>query len=297
MKNSILFLSIFTSFSLAAQKPITIQTGLPGDNFSLEGALDLFKKANSLEEFEKLLNSEENNVNNLDLNENGETDYIRVVDHVQDDAHAIVLQALVSESESQDIAVIEVEKTGKDEAVVQIIGDEDIFGKQIIIESYDDKSNNNSVAVNVWFWPSVRFIYHPAYVVWASPWSFRTLPVWWRPWRPYPWNAFHAKVLPFRNHYHVVTVHRVTRAHQVYVPKRTHSSVVHTKTTTTVRGRTEGGRKVEMSKTRTNTEVRGKRGNSVGHEKTTKKAEVKGKKGGAEVKKTTSKTSVKKRGG
>ncbi|MEQ3662449.1 MAG: hypothetical protein ABNG96_07155, partial [Flavobacterium sp.] len=39
-----------------------------GENFSLEGALEMFKKSNSLEEFEKLLNTEENNVNNLDLN-------------------------------------------------------------------------------------------------------------------------------------------------------------------------------------------------------------------------------------
>ena len=30
-------------------------TGLPGDNFSLEGAIELFKQAGSPEEFEKLL--------------------------------------------------------------------------------------------------------------------------------------------------------------------------------------------------------------------------------------------------
>jgi hypothetical protein len=34
-------------------------TGLPGDNFSLEGALELFKKSASPEEFEKLLNTED----------------------------------------------------------------------------------------------------------------------------------------------------------------------------------------------------------------------------------------------
>ena len=49
-----------------------------GDNFSLEGALSLFKKANSLQEFEKMLNKENNNVNNLDLNNDGDIDYILV---------------------------------------------------------------------------------------------------------------------------------------------------------------------------------------------------------------------------
>ena len=56
-------------------------TGWPGDHFSLEGALELFKKAESPEQFEKSLNSSDNYVNNLDLNEDGDTDYIRVVDH------------------------------------------------------------------------------------------------------------------------------------------------------------------------------------------------------------------------
>ena len=38
---------------------------LPGDHFSLEGALELFKKSKSPEEFERLLNTPETKVNNL----------------------------------------------------------------------------------------------------------------------------------------------------------------------------------------------------------------------------------------
>ena len=41
---------------------------VPGDNFSLEGALEVFKKSESPEEFERLLNSADSKVNNLDLN-------------------------------------------------------------------------------------------------------------------------------------------------------------------------------------------------------------------------------------
>ena len=70
------------SLSLSAQNagPQTDSTGYPGDGFSLEAAVELFKKAQSPEEFEKLLNTEENTVNNLDLNQDGEIDYIRVID-------------------------------------------------------------------------------------------------------------------------------------------------------------------------------------------------------------------------
>jgi len=53
----------------------TDSTGLPGDNFSLAGALELFKNATSLESFEKMINEESNKVNNLDLNGDGEIDY------------------------------------------------------------------------------------------------------------------------------------------------------------------------------------------------------------------------------
>src|SRR5688572_17479774 len=67
-------------------------TGLPGDHFSLQGALDLFKKSTSVEDFEKQLNTESNHVNNLDLNGDKKIDYIRVIDKTKGDAHALILQ-------------------------------------------------------------------------------------------------------------------------------------------------------------------------------------------------------------
>ena len=50
---------VFLSVPVWAQDDVAAadSTGLPGDNFSLEGAIDLFKKAESPEDFEKLLNS------------------------------------------------------------------------------------------------------------------------------------------------------------------------------------------------------------------------------------------------
>jgi hypothetical protein len=145
-------------------------TGLPGDNFSLEGALELFKKSTSPEEFEKMLNTEDSKVNNLDLNGDGETDYINVIDQTKKDAHAFVLQVAVSENENQDIAVIELEKTGNDKAVAQIVGDEDMYGEQTIVEPTEEVVTNagtsrSQVVVNVWAWPSVRYVYGPAYGV------------------------------------------------------------------------------------------------------------------------------------
>lgn len=242
-------LACFTtlSFNAFAQQD---STGLPGDNFSLQGALIMFKQAGSPEEFEKLINTEEKNVNNLDLNGDGEIDYIKVIDKADKDIHAIILQVAVSETENQDIAVIELEKTGDTTAVLQIIGDEEIFGEQVIAEPSDEgdeiedeKSNRpgkgpstyffepNRVIVNVFFWPGVRFIYQPFYKPWVSPWRWRYYPHYWKPWRPYALHVFH----PRRFHYHrycaIVHTHRVITAHRMYLPHRVTSVTVRTRNT------------------------------------------------------------------
>lgn len=264
-------------------------TGLPGDHFSLQGALQLFKQAASPEDFEKQLNTESSHVNNLDLNGDGEIDYVRVIDMMENDVHAFVLQVPVSEKESQDIAVIELEKTGESSAVIQIIGDEDIFGEQVIVEPTEEEKtggnkgggvylkntlNAGAIVVNVWVWPSVRFVYAPAYRPWVSPWRWRHYPVWWRPWRPFTWHVWH----PYHRHYHrsfaVVHTHRVTRAHHVYTPVRTTSVTVRTRHSTAI-----GNYKVK----RTTATVKGPRGNKT----TVRKTTVKGPKGNVRASKTT----------
>lgn len=225
-----------TAGSACAQTNSADSTGLPGDNFSLEGALDLFKKSESPEEFEKNLNSEENKVNNLDLNEDGVTDYVKVIDKTENNAHAFVLQAAVSETENQDIAVIELEKPNDDQAVVQIVGDEDIYGEQKIVEpvAQGNTSSSTVTVVNVWAWPAVRYVYGPAYRVWISPWRWTVRPVWWRPWRPLRYHAFYRYRAPYFHHYGVVHTHRVVHAHRVYTPVRTTSVTVRTRNHVTV---------------------------------------------------------------
>ncbi len=300
MKAIRLFSCLFVCMALAASS-LQAQndsdkdsTGLPGDNFSLEGALELFKKAASPEEFEKLLNTEDNHVNNLDLNGDGDIDYVRVISKKENDVHVFILQVPVSENENQDIAVIELEKTGEANAVLQIIGDEEIFGEQTIVEPgegddekdsdndesrkgpYNDYSNyeNTRVVVNVWFWPSVRFVYSPAYVVWASPWRWHYYPNWWRPWRPLRWHVYR----PYRIHYYqgfaIVRTHRVMHAYRIYTPFRA--------TSVTVINRHAVAHK-NYRVTRSRTSVVGPGGNSV----TRKTTAVQGRNGRITTKKTT----------
>ncbi len=214
-------------------------TQVSGDNFSLEGALVLFKKANSLEEFEKLLNDESNNVNNLDLNNDGNTDYISVESIKDNDTHAVVLSTYLKDNEKQDIATIGIEKTGKEEATLQIIGDDELYAKNTIIEPFevDEKSGKSKgpnvsevkitrLIVNVWGWSCVRYMYAPRYVVWSSPYRWGAYPSYWRPWRPMRYGVFYTRVTPYRSFYRPTQTFRVVNARNIYMPRRRTTTII-----------------------------------------------------------------------
>lgn len=203
---------------------------VPGDDFSLEGALELFKKSASPEEFERLLNSSDSKVNNLDLNRDREIDYIRVIDRNESNVHLFILQAVVSDTESQDVAVIELEKLANGKAVLQITGDEDVYGMETIIEPTQEVRVNAGTTtqrsvVNVWAWPSVQYVYSPYYTVWSSPWHWHMRPIWWSSWRPVTYYEYYSYWHPYRSYYSHCHTHRVVYAQHIYRPYRRSSPV------------------------------------------------------------------------
>lgn len=222
--------------------------GLPGDNFDLYGALDLYKQSSNTEAFEKAINNSDNHINNLDLNNDGEVDYIKVVDRSAGDAKVLIMQDVISENESQDVAVIEMEKQGNENVHLQIVGDEAMYGKNYIIEPKDEQAKSavpartsgpapvrTHVFVNVWAWPGVYWMYGPSYVVYTSPYRWHAYPVWWRPWRPVAWRVYYPRVRHFHYpYYHRVYVYNVPRAHQVYYGHRTTSTIVVNRNKTTL---------------------------------------------------------------
>ncbi len=239
-------------------------TGLPGDNFSLPGALEMFKQAKNLEEFEKLLNQENNKVNNLDLNEDGKIDYVRVVDNIGNNAHAIVLQVPINKTDFQDIAVVEIEKQAEGQVSIQIVGDEDIYGENVIFEPKNEKEVNsdnskggpssNYYATNFWFnawyWPCIQFMYAPAYVVWVSPWYYDYYPYWWSPWRPYHYSYYWRHSHHYHNYYYHSYNHYGHNAYNNYRPNRRTSEYVvnrHRSNVTTYRSNHSNSRRDNIS--------------------------------------------------
>jgi hypothetical protein len=261
MKITNLFATLFISVNLCATaNPITQgadSLGLPGDNLDLYGVLDLFKKSENPEAFEKALNSSETKLNNLDLNGDGEIDYIRVIDRTDKDVHALVLQIPVNEDEAQDVAVIEIEKNADGTTHLQIVGDEELYGKNYIIEPTEEKSAGSlasersskppqstqpavtpaqpsaapPVVINVMAWPAVGYMYRPVYAPWVSPWRWRYYPDYWHPWRPIYWGMYHPYWYPHHYYHQRVYVYGMVRAHDMYYNHRVVSRTVYQRRT------------------------------------------------------------------
>lgn len=215
-------------------------TGLPGDNFSLQGALELFKRNIEMEKFEEELNTDSTHVNNLDLDGNGETDYVRVETQRDGDAVIVVMKATVNATESQDVAVIEIEKTGEGSATLQIIGDDDLYPPNTIIEPFAEEDEamptkgprapevmGVHAVVNVWFWRPIPWCFSPRFYVYSSPWYWGHYPPWWRPWHVHPWHAWYGWGWHHHHWYRPWYTCRVAKAHAMYAPRRARSAVVH----------------------------------------------------------------------
>ncbi|CAA9196811.1 YML083C domain-containing protein [Flavobacterium collinsii] len=260
MKKSFLVLAVLTTylfslslFSQTDNEPVAL--GLPGDNLNLYAVLDVFQKSKTLEEFERVLNEQDSKVNNLDLNNDGEIDYIEIESQKKGNTHVIVLQVAINSKEKQDVAVIEVDKDKKNNVHVQIIGDQDLYGKNYIVEPSDTVGgtpnpgykgdanvivNNNTtnnynttttsgyVTADVNIWPVVLYLFSPVYVVYRSPWYWGYYPPYWRPWRPVYYHdywGYHGHY--YRNPYYRRTARvRNQRYYNNYVSRRNTSAIV-----------------------------------------------------------------------
>ena len=220
--------------------------GLPGDNLNLFAVMKLFQESQTLEIFERNLNNEDTHINNLDLDQDGRIDYIRVVDHADGNYHTIVLQDALSPRDIQDVAVFTVDRDRHGHVSIQLTGDEALYGRDYIIEpnyadleynetpnpgyAYYNTVNGETVVVHttttieVASWPLIRFMFLPTYVVWQSPWYYNYYPSYWHPWRPYYWHyyyGYHYNWDPYYyGHYRVYSYHRDPYWHDSYYSQR-----------------------------------------------------------------------------
>jgi hypothetical protein len=248
---AILAAMVATGTTLLAQNSQEEYLGLPGDNLNLYAVMKLFRESKTLEEFERNLNDQNSNINNLDLDGNNRVDYLRIVDNIDGDVHTIVLQDAVNEREIQDVAVFTVQRFDNGQVMIQLTGDEELYGKNYIIEPIFDDPNSletpnpgyagndrsmngrnitylKTTTVEVGAWPLIRFIYLPTYAVWHSSWHWGYYPSYWHPWKPFYWHYYYGYHSNWYNdyygHYRRWNYHRYSRWNDFYyVGKRSYS--------------------------------------------------------------------------
>ncbi len=185
MKQVIFLILFFVMTPLWAQDTTKVKTMSEdiSENFDLKAVASAFGEAKDLEEFEKMLNDPEKQLSNLDLNEDGEVDYLRVMETVKGNTHYISVQAVLGDDKFQDVCSIELEKEKEGKEVVQVVGDTYIYGPDYIYQP-------------VYVHPPVIYVYFwaPAYHPWRSPWYWGYRPPYYRPWRPYPVHTYHRNV-------------------------------------------------------------------------------------------------------
>ncbi|MCP4293309.1 MAG: hypothetical protein GY780_15905 [bacterium] len=196
------FIFLIIPVSTLAQDTTTVKAKSEdiSENLDLQAVASVFGEAEDLEDFEKRLNDPEAQITNLDMNNDGNVDYLRVLETVKDETHFISIQAVLGDDQFQDVATIEVEKDSSGETQVQVVGDVYMYGPNYIVEP-------------VYVRPPVVFaiFWTPYYSPWYSPWYWGHRPPYYRPWRPYPTHRYRTNVnvhINVNNSYNYTSVRR-----------------------------------------------------------------------------------------
>lgn len=187
-KIGILVLVLFAGFySVNAKQRVYTTTRATSydisDNLDLDAVSSIFADSKNLEDFEYRLNDPENRISNLDLNNDGYVDYLRVLETGSNENSLVIIQAVLEKDIYQDVATIEIERRPDGNHRIQVIGDDYIYGANYIIEP-------------IFVRPPLifSFFWGPRYAVWNSPYYWGYYPRWYQYYRPYPVVRYHRNV-------------------------------------------------------------------------------------------------------
>lgn len=182
------------------------------DNLDLRAVAHIFGEASNLEDFERRLNDPSNPISNLDLNNDNQVDYLRVIEVVENGTHLIIVQSVLGRDMFQDVATVEVERDRNNNVQVQVVGDVYMYGSNYI---YEPIYIHRPIIFNT-FWVHS---YRPYY----SSWYWGYYPTYYYAWNPWPIFRYRNHVNVFvnvNNTCHYVNHRRSTRAIALHQTRR-----------------------------------------------------------------------------
>ena len=200
MKRFILLLLVgLLSIQLIAQESVTVTANSEdiANNLDLNLVASLFGQAADVEEFETLLNNPDSTFSNLDLNGDGQVDYLRVVESSDGNRRLVIIQAVLAKDIFQDVASIYLEKDeSTNEVSAQVIGDQFIYGDNyVIIPVYLRRP-----VIYSWLWSSI-------YMPYCSPWYWDHYPFYWRHWHRLTCHDYWRRCYHWHHHHHYCSFH------------------------------------------------------------------------------------------
>ena len=217
MKTKLLLLSLLTSV-FATQTQAQDRTSVNAmnaeisDNLDLRAVASIFGESRDLQDFERRLNDPELQISNLDLNNDNEVDYLRVIETVENRTHLIIVQSVIDDDVYQDVATIDVEKDRNNKIHVQVVGDVFMYGENYIYEPV----YYTTPIIYASFWSNN---YRPYY----STWNWGYYPSYYYAWNPFPVFRYRNNIninLNINNNYNYVTNRRSNRAVVLYNSRR-----------------------------------------------------------------------------
>lgn len=189
----LLVVILLTTTQCAAQRTYTVkaENNDISNNLDLKAVATVFGESKNLEEFENKLNDYDRGISNLDLNKDGQVDYLRVVEDMRNNTHVVVIQAVLEKDIYQDVATIVVDKDNNSTTTVQVIGDPYIYGPNYIIEP--------AFYYNP---PILDFFWGMNYHRWYSPYYWGYYPTYFHYRQPYEINTYLSNVYRHVNHDH-----------------------------------------------------------------------------------------------
>ncbi|WP_017496127.1 hypothetical protein [Flavobacterium sp. WG21] len=218
MKTKLLFIALLaiglSSVPVQSQTTVYAKNSDISDNLDLRAVASIFGESANLQDFERRLNDSKYQISNLDLNDDNQVDYLRVIESVENRTHVVIIQAVLDRDVYQDVATIDVERDNYNRVNVQIVGNSYLYGANYIYEPV----YNVAPVIYTSFWVTN---YRPYY----SSWSWNYYPRYYYAWRPYPIYRYRNNInlcINVNNSYNYVNTRRSYRAPVIYETRRTY---------------------------------------------------------------------------
>lgn len=217
MKTNLLLLSLLTcvfATQIQAQNRTSVNAmnNEISDNLDLRAVASIFGDSRNLQDFERRLNDPQLQISNLDLNNDNEVDYLRVIETVENRTHVVIIQSIIDRDVYQDVATIDIEKDRNNRIHVQVVGDVFMYGQNYIYEPV----YYNTPLIYASFWS-------PNYMPYYPTWNWGFYPSYYYAWNPFPIFRYRNNIninLNINNNYNYVNYRTSQRAMVLHNSRR-----------------------------------------------------------------------------